>query len=97
MGQGSRREAGKSPVLRWCWAEFRGPLVAALRGFGLSLWQPFPYEEAELLATEVASDPNSKLHYLVQERVQRDATPQVSDTEREHGAALLAKLSGIVA
>lgn len=53
MGARSRREAGKSPLLTGCWSELRGPLVHDLRALGISLWQPIPYDEAELLVGEL--------------------------------------------
>lgn len=61
MVGGARREAGKSPLLIGCWFEHRGPLVHDLRTVGVSLWQPISYTEAELLVSELATDPGSHL------------------------------------
>lgn len=63
---------------------------------GVSLWQPVPYEEAELLTEEIASDPTSRLHRALIRVREQAKVPVVTDAEKEAGAAMLAKLSGIV-
>lgn len=57
----SQCEAGKSPLLIACWHEYRGPLVYDLRVLGVSLWQPISYAEAELLVSEILTNPESRL------------------------------------
>ncbi len=73
---GSRREAGKSPLLTECWADHRGPLVTDLRALGISLWHPVPYAEVELVIGELLADPTSRL------RITIAALPEPVDPEK---------------
>lgn len=88
----SRREAGKSPLLIGCWKAHRGPLVYDLRALGVSLWQPIPYAEAELLTTEIVGDRDSRLHQAVMAaEAERPAAPEQVEAEAETMADYRAK------
>lgn len=92
VDQGSRCEAGKSPLLIACWREYRGPLVYDLRALGVSLWQPISYAEAELLVSEILTDRDSRLVKViaaepapVNEEQQQATAETMDDYRRRYG------------
>ena len=52
-----------------------------LRALGVSLWQPVPYAEAELLVGELLGEPGSRLRAAVQ--AAQDAEPLVTSEQAQ--------------
>lgn len=67
--------------------EHRAPLVTDMRALGVSLWQPVPYDELELLVKQLLAEP-SRLRTAVAESAESaPVSPEQSeaiDETRDH-------------
>ena len=91
MVAGRERPAGKSAWLLVGWRHCRGAAVADLRDhFGLSLYQPFPYAEADLLLAELAGDRSSRFARALADLPDPDADRKAAEAQSwwsRHSAA----------